>query len=166
MRNRGATFFALFFAVIFLVAVWTARSWYFTAKLFPLFAGIPGFLLAGVQIWRELTGWELRHKVSEVQMDEVYDDSMDAALRRRRTIRFFSWLVITAVAIWAFGLPLALSVSLALWVRLEAEQSWLMSFAFGFTTFLIVWGLFTKLFGLGWPPGEILRLLGLPHLLS
>lgn len=99
-------------------------------------------------------------------MDEAYDDSMDAALRRRRTIRFFSWLVVTAVAIRAFGLPLALSVSLALWVRFEGAQSWLRSVAFGLATFLIVWGLFTKFFGLGWPPGEVFRLFGLPHFLA
>lgn len=166
MKNRGPALFALFFAVVFFVAVWTARHWYFTAKLFPIFAGIPGFLLAGVQIWRELTGWELRHEASGVHMDEAYDDSMDAALRWRRTMLYFVWLIVTAVGIWAFGLPLALSVSLGLWVRFEGGRSWLMSFTFCLATFLIVWGVFTKGFGLGWPPGEIFRVFGYAHFLT
>ena len=166
MKNRGAALFAFFFLVIFLAAVWIARDWYFTAKLFPFFAGIPGFILAATQFRRELTGWESRHEASGVQMDEALDESIDWTIRRQRTLRFYTWLLATAVGIWALGLPIALTVSLTLWVWLEGGESWLMSLCFGAGTFLAVWGFFTKLFGLGWPPGEILRLLGLPHLLS
>ena len=164
VKINGAALFALFFLLVFFVAVLTAKDWYFTARLFPLFAGIPGLVLAAVQFWRELTRWESRNLASGVQMDQAYDESADATVQRRRTMRFALWLLTTSVGIWAFGLPLALSVSLAYWVRSEGEESWVMSLGFGVGTLLVVWGLFTRVFGLGWPPGEIFRIFGLPHL--
>jgi hypothetical protein len=158
--------FALFFFVLFFVAVLTARDWYLSAKLFPLFAGIPGMVFAAIQAWREITGKDSRTETAGIQMDEQYDETIDSSIRRRRTTWFFSWLSATAVGIWAAGLPIGLSISLALWTRIEGKESWGVSLCVGTVTFLIVWGLFTKFFGLGWPPGEIFFLLGYSHLLS
>lgn len=166
LRIKSPALVAILFFLTFFAAILTARDWYFSAKLFPFFAGFPGLLLAAVQVWREMTGWESRNAASGVQVDESYDETIDLSVRRQRTGWFFFWLLATAVGIWALGLPIALSVSLALWARIEGKESWIKSLSVGVVAFLIVWGLFTKVFGLGWPPGELFFLLGLPHLLS
>lgn len=91
--------FALFFFVLFLAAVLTARDWYLAAKLFPFFAGIPGMAFASIEAWREITGRDSRTEAVGVQMDEQYDETIDVSIRHRRTIWFFSWLSATAVGI-------------------------------------------------------------------
>jgi hypothetical protein len=161
--DRTPVLFALFFLLIFIAAVVAARNWYFTAKLFPLFAGIPGVVFAAIQIWRELTGWESRNAISGVQMDEAYDDTIATPVRRRRTIGFLVWIIGTALGVWLIGLPLALTVSLVAWTRLEGGESWLMAISMGAGILLVVWGVFTQLFGLAWPPGEIFFRLGASH---
>ncbi|MBI4526267.1 MAG: tripartite tricarboxylate transporter TctB family protein [Deltaproteobacteria bacterium] len=164
--NRNATLVAGLFFLIFLSAVLMARDWYFTAKLFPFFAGIPGLVLAAIQVWREATGWEARNSESGVQMDEVYDETIVSSVRRQRTTRFLLWVTATALGVWFVGLPLALTLSLAIWTRFEGGESWLMALCMGAGTFLVVWGVFTKMFGLAWPPGQLFFLLDMPHFLA
>lgn len=140
---------------IFAGAFWLAMDWYFSARLFPWFAAIPGAILCLVQLWRYAVGWEKTHAARGMAADEAYESLGSPQLERRRTLEFWSWLMLTAAGIWFLGMAIATPISMTLFARLIGREPWLVSLAIGSGTFALVWGLFVWGFNMAWPPGEL-----------
>jgi len=152
--------FGFFFLAIFLVAVWTGWEWPYIAKLMPVYiAALPGFVLVLVQLYRDATDWERRHggKGGGIEMDEVYDVKLEKKVELRRTVAFFAWFIGGALAIWLFGLVIALPALVFLYAVVEGKERWITSLAMTACTFALVWGLFEYMLESRWPPGMLFR---------
>lgn len=153
--RQGDFLFIAAILALFFGAFWIAKDWYFSAKLFPWFAAIPGAILCAVQLWRYTVGWEETHEARGMAVDEVYEQLAAPQVERRRTLEFWSWMVLTALGIWLLSMPIAAPLSMVLFARLVGKESWFLSLAIGLGTFALVWGLFVWGFNMAWPPGEL-----------
>ncbi len=152
--------FTLFFVAVFLVATWIGWEWPYIAKLMPVYvAAIPGLVLALVQLYRDITGWEKgrREGGGGIEMDEVFKSELDQGTERRRTIVFFAWFIGGAVAIWLLGIVLALPLLGLLYALVEGREKWTVSLLMAAATFLLIWGLFEYLLEMKWPAGALFQ---------
>lgn len=152
--------FTIFFFVVFLAAARAGWDWPYIAKLMPVYvAAIPGALLALVQLYRDITGWEKRRGPDEggLDMDEVSTSKLDKRTEMRRTLAFFSWFIGGALAIWLLGIVIALTALVLLYALVEGREKWWVSLAAGAGAFLLVWGLFEYLLEMRWPAGLLFQ---------
>lgn len=150
----------LFFVAVFLVATRMGWEWPFIAKLMPVYvAAIPGLLLALVQLYRDITGWDGRRRKTGggVEMDEVSMTGLDKRTEKRRTLVFFGWFIAGALAIWLLGIVIALPLLALLYALVEGRERWTVSLVMAAGTFLLIWGLFEYLLEMRWPPGALFR---------
>ena len=152
--------FGLFFLVVFILAVWAGWEWPYIAKLMPVYiAAIPGLVLVLVQLYRDATDWESGQggKGGGIEMDEVYDVQLDKRVELQRTLAFFAWFAGGVVAIWIFGIVIALPGLVFLYALVEGKERWPTSLAISACTFALVWGLFEYMLESRWPPGVLFR---------
>ncbi len=151
---------SLAFVIFFAVAVYLARDWQLQAKLFPWAIGIPGFILALVQFWRDSTGWLEKdsQRGQGVQVDEAYERTVPARVEMIRTLDFFGWMVGTVLAVWLLGFAVAVSLFVLLYTKVEAREGWFFSLGMTAGTVALLWGLFEYYLGMKWAPGIFLDL--------
>jgi len=145
----------LAFVVLFVGVIIEGRSWPFIAELMPVYvAAIPGVLLASVQLYRDVAGWELRVAGRGVEMDET---AMGSELDRRteiiRTLTFFAWFGGAALLTWLLGIRTSLPLFVFFYTLIDGGEKWWMSLAMAFGAWILVWGLFEGVFDVLWPPG-------------
>jgi hypothetical protein len=144
------------FLTVFSLAPFTAAGWPLIANLVPIYVvAIPGAILALVQLYREVTAWEREESGEGVehQADEAFEVQLDRRTEISRTLGFFGWFAGAAVAVWLFGMVIALPVMMLLYTTLEGRENWKVSLSMSACIFLLVWGLFEFLLATRWPPG-------------
>jgi hypothetical protein len=146
----------LFFAALFLGAIWWGWEWPYIAKLMPIYvAALPGLVLTLVQLGRDATGWEQRRgkRSQAIEMDDTYKAFSDKKTEMRRTVIFFVWFVGGALGIWLLGIVLALPLLVALYMLVEGREKLLPTALMTALTYGIIWGLFEYTLEMRWPPG-------------
>lgn len=151
--------------LVFAFAVWETREWPFAAQLFPLIAGSAGIVLAALQLYREVTGWERRHASTGTQMDEEFTVHGDARTDRHRTIGFFLAVALLSLAVWLFGMVLALPIGVFLYARFQARESLFSSAMIGLGFFLTVWLIFEQILKMSWGESMLMRFLWMSGLI-
>ncbi len=152
--------FTLFFVAVFLLATRLGWEWPYIAKLMPVYvAAIPGLVLALVQLYRDIMGWEKGRREGDggIEMDEVFKSELDQETERRRTIVFFAWFIGGAAAIWLLGIVVALPLLALLYALVEGRERWPVSLLMAAATFLLIWGLFEYLLEMRWPSGALFQ---------
>ena len=146
--------FALFLLVIFAVAIYTGWDWPNIAKIMPVYvAALPGLIMISIQIYREATGWESRHRSSGVDMDDTGSAELDDATRRTRTLSYFAWFIGGALGIWLLGIVYALPLLVLLYALVEGGEKWYTSVILGACAYAMIWGLFEYMLETRWPAG-------------
>lgn len=148
--------FTLFLLLIFLAATLSGWTWPYIAKLMPVYVvAIPGLVLATIQLARDTTG---KRSASEpdpagLDMDEVYNVTLEKKVELRRTLIYFAWFIGGAIGIWLFGIVIALPLLAFLYSRIEGKEGWIASLIMGGVTYLLIWGLFEYMLESRWPSG-------------
>lgn len=159
-RVTPRVLFTLFFLVLFAVGFLLAWNWPFAARLFPSLASGLGIALSLVQLLRELSGWEHEEKnvAKGTQMDESFSLTVDHRTDMIRTGVFFLTLMGMSLAIWLFGMVIALPVVMFLYAHFQARESWLSAALVGLGFFVTVWVLFEQILRISWGQGVIVRM--------
>ena len=148
--------FTLFLLLVFLAATLSGWTWPYIAKLMPVYVvAIPGLVLATIQLARDTTG---KRSASEpdpagMDMDEVYNVTLEKKVELRRTLIYFAWFIGGAIGIWLLGIVIALPLLAALYTRIEGKEGWISSLIMGGVTYLLIWGLFEYMLESRWPSG-------------
>lgn len=146
--------FALFLFTVFGVAIYTGWDWPDIAKIMPVYvAAIPGLIMIAIQLYREVTGWELSRAGSGVDMDDTGSAELDDATRRKRTLMYFAWFIGGAMGIWLLGIVYALPLLVFLYALVEGGEKWYTSIILGASAYAMIWGLFEYMLETRWPAG-------------
>ena len=145
----------LFFLLVFIVGAVIGWDWPNIAKIMPVYvAAIPGIILVLVQLYRELTGWEVRRRgAGGMDMDEVSDVQLDRQTELKRTWGYFAWFIGGALGIWLLGLVIALPLLVFLYTLIEGKEKWYIALIAAACAYALVWGLFEYMLETRWPPG-------------
>ena len=154
-RVNWETLLVLGFLAFFLLAIRIGFEWPFIAKLMPVYiAAVPGAGLALWQLFRVTTGKE-QATAGGIEMDEGFNQDLDATSERRRTVAFFVWFVGAALAVWLLGITLAVPLFVFLYCLVEGRERLWIAALMAAIAFLLVWGLFEGVFKVLWAEGVL-----------
>jgi Tripartite tricarboxylate transporter TctB family len=149
MHSRASLALALGIMAVSGYAVVAAWFWPWKAALFPLVIGIPLFVLSALEAAWVLFGKTERGEVQDFQL------ARDVPEREvvRRSAAAAGWIVGFFAAIVLFGFAIAVPLFVFLWLKLQANESWLFSAAFTAGVWVFFYGLFDRLLHLPFPAG-------------
>jgi TctA family transporter len=156
IKFTTAACFTLGVIVILALALWQSRNFGYRAGLFPWVIGIPTFILAFLQLGRDLLG---KKKKSAPAIGAIAEAEADPHVVTLRTIAIILWTLAFFVAIWLLGFTYAVPLMLFLYLKLAGKESWFMTAAVTFGTWLFYWGLFEKMLNVPFPEGLLITLL-------
>jgi putative tricarboxylic transport membrane protein len=156
MRFGPAVWFTGVTIVLLALALWESRNFGYRAGLFPWVIGIPTLLLAFGQFSRDLYG-KKRKKESDIpELPELEVAPEDV---RKRTISIILWTIGFFVVIWFLGFSYAVPLTMLLYLKFAADESWLMTGLVTFFSWLFYWSLFEKLLNVPFPEGLLITLI-------
>jgi hypothetical protein len=143
---------ALFTAVIIVtlaLALWQSRNFGIRAGLFPWVIGIPTLLLALFQIIKDL-------KVHKKSVDDPAEARAVApATVRKRTLAIIGWTVGCFLMIWLLGFSWAVPLTIFLYLKLAGQESWPITLAVTFCSWLFFYALFERMLNVPFPEGYL-----------
>ncbi len=120
-------------------------------RSFPWLVGVPTFILSLCQLVIELYR---SHSASGSQHEDTGDLQVDLSMGIRDVAvgaeRFFRWLFGFFRCIWIFGFFIAVPLYTLLYLRLEANESWLLSVVLTMATLVFFVVLFDQVFHPTW----------------
>jgi len=151
-----ATWFTGITILLLASALWTSRNFGFRAGLFPWVIGIPTLILAFGQLARDIYGRKKRKRsdIPELPETEVAPEDV-----KKRTISILLWTIGFFLVIWFLGFTYAVPLTLLLYLKFAADESWLMTGLVTFFSWLFYWSLFEKLLNVPFPEGLLLTLI-------
>jgi len=155
-RFGPAAWFTTATLVILAIALWQSRNFGFRAGLFPWVIGIPTLVLAVGQLGRDLYG-KKKKKVSDIP--EIPETEVAPEDVRSRTISIILWTVGFFLVIWFLGFSYAVPLTMLLYLKFAAKESWLMTASVTFFSWLFYWGLFEKMLNVPFPEGLLFTLI-------
>jgi putative tricarboxylic transport membrane protein len=149
MHSRASLALALGVMAVSGYAVVAAWFWPWKAALFPLVIGIPLFVLSAAE-----AAWVLFGKTErgEVQDFQIARDVPEGDVTRRSATAA-AWIVGFFAAIVLFGFPLAVPLFVFLYLKLQANEGWILSAAITAGVWAFFYGLFDRLLHLPFPAG-------------
>jgi hypothetical protein len=156
VRFGAATWFTLALIAVIGLALWQSRNFGFRAGLFPWVIGTPTLVLLLLQLGRDLLG---KKKKAAAAFGETSEVEVDPRVVRQRTVAIILWTVGFFLAIWLLGFTYAVPLMLFLYLKLAGKESWLMSAAVTFGTWLFYWGLFEKMLNVPFTEGLLITLI-------
>lgn len=152
--------FSLGVLLFFCFMVWEAREWRLQARLYPWTIGIPMVLLALMNIIQELRGKEKTDAASDAPADFQFTQTTDRALALRRTFNIFGWIFGFLAGMWLVGFSLTIAVLTFCFLKIQSEESWVLSLVLTGSAWLVYWGLFERTLRLPFPEGQVFLWLG------
>lgn len=112
-------------------------------------------MLAGVQLYREASGWETAegNQARGIDMDETHDVTLDSQSELWRTVSFFAWFIGGALGIWLIGIVMSLPLLVFLYALVEGKKKLLTAAIMSGCTYGLIWGLFEYTLEMRWPSG-------------
>lgn len=156
MGLSAKAWFTIVTIVLLALALWQSRNFGFRAGLFPWAIGIPTFLLALAQLWRDFSG---KKKKKTVEHEEIQEVEVTPEEARQRTLSIVFWTVGFFLAIWFIGFSYAVPLMLFAYLFLAAKEKWPIIIGVTFFTWLFYWGLFEKLLNVPFPEGLLISLI-------
>ena len=156
MQFGPAVWFTGVTIVLLAMALWESRNFGYRAGLFPWVIGIPTLLLAFGQFSRDLYG---KKKKKESDIPELPELEVAPEDVRKRTISIVLWTIGFFLVIWFLGFSYAVPLTMLLYLKFAADESWLMTGLVTFFTWLFYWSLFEKLLNVPFPDGLLITLI-------
>jgi TctA family transporter len=138
----------LFFAWI----LWEAREWWFRARLFPWTIGFAGLAFAFVQLYLDV-----KYLVKTKDARRPEPPAPESSLATRRTLAITGWIMGFFAAIWLLGFPIAVPLSMLLYLKAGAREGWPITVALTFFAWITFYGLFDYALHVPFPPGLLLE---------
>jgi putative tricarboxylic transport membrane protein len=142
--------FTLVIVVFFAWTLWEAREWWFRARLFPWAIGFTGLGLALIQL-RIDTASLVRSRHARIEKKT----NGQSTLARQRTLGITAWILGFFAAIWLLGFPVAVPLTILLYLKAGARARWPISIALAFLGWLSFYGIFDYLLHVPFPEGEL-----------
>jgi TctA family transporter len=159
MFGAPALFTALIITVLAL-ALWQSRNFGYRAGLFPWVIGTPTLILACAQLARDLYGTKKTRTAPAAPGEGAQAEvEIPPQLVRKRTLVIISWIVGFFLAIWLLGFSYAVPLMILVYLKFAGRESWLMTAAVTFCSWLVYWSLFEKMLSVPFPEGYLIRLL-------
>jgi len=156
MQFGPAVWFTGVTIILLTLALWNSRNFGFRAGLFPWAIGTPTLLLAFGQLGRDLYG---RKKKKESDIPALPESEVAPEDARRRTISIVLWTIGFFLVIWFLGFSYAVPLTMFLYLKFSADESWLMTGLVTFFTWLFYWSLFEYLLNVPFPEGLLISLI-------
>jgi TctA family transporter len=147
---------ALFTAVVILLvglALWQSRNFGIRAGLFPWAIGIPTFALALSQLIKDIRP----QKKEAAATPEA--DAVPPEIARQRTIAIIGWTVGCFLLIWLLGFSWAVPLTIFLYLKLAGHESWPITLAVTFCSWLFFYVLFERMLNVPFPEGYLFTLI-------
>jgi hypothetical protein len=138
-----AALFTLVVATIMAIALFQSRNFGFRAGLFPWVIGIPTLVLALVQLAKDVTRPK---KEPAVDPEAIRPEAV-----RQRTLSIIGWTVGCFLAIWLLGFSYAVPLFIFLYLKVEGRESWLITIAVTFFSWLFFYMLFERMLNVPFP---------------
>jgi phosphatidylserine synthase len=136
------------------VALYGSRNWNSTTSLFPHAVGFPILALLVV-----ILAVDIRKGRRQKEKGETEDKEF--LTKNRWMILYLGWLVGFAFLIWAIGMVYSIPIYLFSYMTIQGKYSWLKSGIYAVAATALVFVLFQYVFGVAWPDGVLLTMLGL-----
>ena len=131
------------------------------ARLYPWAIGIPMVILALVQVILDLRGYKAKETSDGAPVDFQFTQTIEPALARKRAITMFSWLLGFFLVVWLLGFEYGIPLMVFSYLKLQSNESWVLSIILTVLAFVFFWLLFVKLLTLPFPQGLIFTWLGI-----
>lgn len=152
MHRSASIGLSIFVMAISGYGVFAATAWPWKAALFPLAIGIPLFCLAATELLWTLFG----RPAAATDSSEII-----ATGGGRRILAAAGWMLGFFAAIMLLGFPIAVPLFLALYLKLQGGEGWVMTIVITVAVSALFYGLFDALLHLPFPAGLLLDWLGL-----
>ncbi len=157
--------FTLLLAALFGYSISAAREWPFSAAMFPIIVGVPGFFLAAALALRIALHGQDNPKESQTQSGTPGDLYLDESLLRgeglKRTIIIFAWILGLFFLGWLLGQRIALPLFVFLYLKVGSKEGWMISIAVTLAVAIFLLGIFDQVVHVSWHQGVLFRWLGL-----
>jgi hypothetical protein len=151
-RARLSALFGFIILALLAMALWKSRNFGFRAGLFPWVIGYPVLLLAGVQLFLDLTG-RTRFKAEDFSAVAGQDLPTEAVYSRTTTV--CGWIVGYFAAIWLLGFSLAVPLATLLYLKLAGSEKWPITIALSAIGWIFFYALFAYTLHVPFPDGAI-----------
>jgi hypothetical protein len=156
MHNKASLVLGVAIMIVAGVAIASAWDWPAKAALFPLVIAIPLFFLAAAEVV-----WALLGSAARGASDFKLSDHLPQSVALRRTLIATGWILGFFLAIVLLGFPVAVSVFVFAYLRVQGKRGWLFSAIFTAVVWAVFYGLFDLLLHLPFAEGVIQSALGL-----
>ncbi len=120
------------------------------ARFLPLLVSVPATLMCLAQLLFDVRG-ALQERSTEA--------TAEATLEQPREIKMFIWLALFLVGIMSFGFLIAAPLLVFAFLRFGEKELWMTAILSGLGTWIILYGVFTRLLELFLFEGFVTRLL-------
>jgi hypothetical protein len=136
--------------------LYAGRGWNATTALFPRAVGFPMLLVVAAILLMGMAKGRGRENDST-----EHRDAADADFIFRRTsarmARYFGWLFLFVVAIWAIGITLAIPIYVLAYMKIEGDYGWWKCVVYASVTAGFITIVYGHLFQVAWPDGALFR---------
>ena len=127
---KGSLIIPVLMIVIVVAALWEARDWDITTRLFPWVIGFPLLGLLVLQLIFNLSG---------LRGDHPGEPPVTTDEERRRGIGTVAWLLGFAGAVWLFGFGIGGPFVTLSYLRLSARENWSVSLVLTISVGILLW---------------------------
>lgn len=162
MKINARALFTTVLAAGLAAGIYTAKDWPVETRLLPWVVGIPGLLLALIQLTLDLVA---RGRTEETRATDLIDLPTDRSLPpevvMRRVSTFYGWFLGLVAGVWLFGFFIAIPVFVFLFLLLRAREKWWSALIYTGATLGFLWLVFEEILRVLWPQGAVLFWLGI-----
>ena len=120
------------------------------ARFLPLLVGVPGTLMCLAQ---------LLFDVRSALQDRAAEGSAEIAPEYPREVKMFFWLALFFIGVMCFGFLIGAPILVFAFLRFGEKEPWMTAILSGLGTWIILYGVFTRLLELFLFEGFVTRLL-------
>ena len=153
-RKRGETALALFFLAFFLVMTIISLTYGPKTRRLPLIIGIPGLVLAVVEVFKGIRGPLSPSRPSGTEGQKGDAIGLSLSDEQKRVLGMIGWVFVLVGMIWVFGFLVTIPLYTLVFMKVRRE-SWLASLLFAVIGFAVLYLLFIVALNIELYPGLV-----------
>jgi hypothetical protein len=152
MNSRAESFLSLAFLLIAAWAVFEARDWPISARLFPWLASIPLLVLSTLLLVINVLRPTNEGKEA---MDFKFSENVEPAIASARALNILGWMLGFTSALFIIGFHIAIPLMVFLYTRFQGRETQRLSLSLAAGAYLFFWGVFDRLLTLPIPQARL-----------
>lgn len=142
--------FLLLWLAVFIMFVAIASGYNSKARMVPLVVGIPGIVLAAVELARSA-----REKKPEMVEVEEGEEPMTVQELHRREISMLLWIALLFLLLWLVGFLYTIPLYMILFIRARSREGWPLAIGMALGSWAFLHFLFVQFLKIQLYPGLI-----------